>query len=224
MSHSPLGSTYAPDRAILPRTCNASDVGSRAINDTIPERGVCANANEERHSDGQHVAMGVYSAVQKRAKARTRNDSYFPVGFSYLSFLYHAFSWAAANTNNILIYSSPANPSHIAIKRVIGLPGDRITTREPCLRQTQIVPWNHVWLEGDAEDPRKTLDSNTYGPVSLSLITGQVFAVLGPRMRWLKWTDWESNKGDDGAVNSYGQSVRDRVLKDAVKLEQPLMN
>ncbi|KXG46593.1 Peptidase S24/S26A/S26B [Penicillium griseofulvum] len=123
----------------------------------------------------------------------------------------------------IVTFRSPANPSHIAIKRVIGLPGDRITTREPCLRQTQIVPWNHVWLEGDAEDPRKTLDSNTYGPVSLSLITGQVFAVLGPRMRWLKWTDWES-KGDDTAVNSYGQSVRDRVLKDAVKLEQPLMN
>ncbi|KAJ5815856.1 Peptidase S24/S26A/S26B [Penicillium robsamsonii] len=128
----------------------------------------------------------------------------------------------------IVTFRSPANPSHIAIKRVIGLPGDRITTREPCLRQTQIVPWNHVWLEGDAEDPRKTLDSNTYGPVSLSLITGQVFAVLGPRMRWLKWTDWESGKEsvstDVAAVNSYGKSVRDRVLKNAVKLEQPLLN
>lgn len=122
------------------------------------------------------------------------------------------------------ILSSPANPSHIAIKRIIGLPGDRITTREPCLRQTQIVPWNHVWLEGDAEDPRKTLDSNTYGPVSLSLITGRVFAVLGPRMRWLNWTDWESGSTDDAAANLYNQSVRDRVLKDAVKLDQPMLN
>ncbi|KAJ5360932.1 Peptidase S24/S26A/S26B [Penicillium concentricum] len=129
----------------------------------------------------------------------------------------------------IVTFRSPANPAHIAIKRVIGLPGDRITTREPCLRQTQIVPWNHVWLEGDAEDPRKTLDSNTYGPVSLSLITGQVFAVLGPRMRWLKWTDWESGKKDsastdDAGAKLYGKSVRDRVLKNAVKLEQPLLN
>lgn len=131
----------------------------------------------------------------------------------------------AANTNNIPdTYSSPANPSHIAIKRIIGLPGDRITTREPCLRQTQIVPWNHVWLEGDAEDPRKTLDSNTYGPVSLSLITGRVFAVLGPRMRWLNWTDWESGATDDAAASLYNQSVRDRVLKDAVKLDQPMLN
>lgn len=129
------------------------------------------------------------------------------------------------NTNNTLdTYSSPANPSHIAIKRIIGLPGDRITTREPCLRQTQIVPWNHVWLEGDAEDPRKTLDSNTYGPVSLSLITGRVFAVLGPRMRWLNWTDWDSTSTDDAAADSYRQSVRDRVLKDAVKLDQPMLN
>ncbi|KAF7529082.1 hypothetical protein PCG10_008853 [Penicillium crustosum] len=124
----------------------------------------------------------------------------------------------------IVTFRSPANPSHIAIKRIIGLPGDRITTREPCLRQTQIVPWNHVWLEGDAEDPRKTLDSNTYGPVSLSLITGRVFAVLGPRMRWLDWTDWESGSTDDAAADSYRQSVRDRVLKDAVKLDQPMLN
>lgn len=132
---------------------------------------------------------------------------------------------SAANTNNVLdTYSSPANPSHIAIKRIIGLPGDRITTREPCLRQTQIVPWNHVWLEGDAEDPRKTLDSNTYGPVSLSLVTGRVFAVLGPRMRWLNWTDWESTSTDDAAADLYRQSVRDRVLKDAVKLDQPMLN
>lgn len=67
MSHSPLGSTYPPDRTLLPRTRNASDVGSRPVNDTIPERGVCANANEERHGDGQHVAVGIYTAVQKGA-------------------------------------------------------------------------------------------------------------------------------------------------------------
>ncbi|OGE50717.1 hypothetical protein PENARI_c016G04614 [Penicillium arizonense] len=126
----------------------------------------------------------------------------------------------------VVTFRSPANPSHIAIKRIIGLPGDRVTTREPCLKETQIVPWNHVWLEGDAEDPRKTLDSNTYGPVSLSLVTGRVFAVLGPRMRWLNASDWE--EGGDGDANSrverHRQSVRDRVVKNAVKVEQPFLN
>lgn len=90
------------------------------------------------------------------------------------------------------------------------------------MRPTQIVPWNHVWLEGDAENPRKTLDSNTYGPVSLSLVTGRVWAVLGPRMRWLDWKDWENETGD--AIDIHRKSVRDRVIKDAVQLEQPFLN
>lgn len=121
---------------------------------------------------------------------------------------------------------SPANSSHIAIKRVVGLPGDRVSTREPCMKATQIVPFNHVWLEGDAEDPRRTLDSNTYGPVSISLITGRVVGVLAPRMRWLNWQDWETGKVDDAGPSTrpgdiYRQSVRDRVVKEAVRLEQP---
>ncbi|CAG7963530.1 unnamed protein product [Penicillium olsonii] len=122
----------------------------------------------------------------------------------------------------IVTFRSPANPSHIAIKRIVGLPGDRVTTREPCMRPTQIVPWNHVWLEGDAENPRKTMDSNTYGPVSLNLVTGRVWAVLGPRMRWLDWKDWETDSDD--AASIHRKSVRERVVKDAVTLEQPFLN
>lgn len=121
---------------------------------------------------------------------------------------------------------SPGNSSHVAVKRVIGLPGDRITTREPCMKATQIVPYNHVWLEGDAEDPGRSMDSNTYGPVSISLISGRVIGVLTPRMRWLDWTKWESGHMDGAEPDSrlgpnYRQEVRDRVVKDAVKLERP---
>jgi len=138
------------------------------------------------------------------------------------------FPWQRSKTlerGMIVTFRSPANSSHIAIKRVIGLPGDRITTREPCMKPNQIVPYNHVWLEGDAQDPRRTLDSNTYGPVSISLITGRVIGIVGPRMRWLNWRDWEAgNSGGSlpGAQQGdYRQSVRDRVEKDAVQLEQP---
>ncbi|KAJ5924158.1 hypothetical protein N7466_008345 [Penicillium verhagenii] len=138
------------------------------------------------------------------------------------------FPWARSKQierGMVVTFRSPANPSHIAIKRVVGLPGDRITTREPCAKATQIVPYNHVWLEGDAEDPRKTLDSNTYGPVSISLISGRVLGILGPRMRWLNWEDWEAGKSGapstDPSQDNYRQSVRDRVEKDHVKQEQP---
>lgn len=126
------------------------------------------------------------------------------------------------------VQRSPANPSNIAVKRVIALPGDRVTTREPCPRPSQIVPFNHVWLEGDADDPGKSLDSNTYGPVSISLITGSVIAVLHPRMRLLKWWEWdqpaEAQTGSD-ALKEHGEgyrnSVRERVVKGAVKIEAP---
>jgi len=92
------------------------------------------------------------------------------------------------------------------------------------------VPFNHVWLEGDADDPRKSLDSNTYGPVSISLITGRVVAVLWPRMRLLKWWEWDNDDDDNntdgegsGGGKRYGSAVRERVVKGAVKLERPVI-
>ncbi|KAE8138493.1 peptidase S24/S26A/S26B/S26C [Aspergillus pseudotamarii] len=128
----------------------------------------------------------------------------------------------------VVTFRSPANPGHIAIKRVVGLPGDRITTRDPCMKPSQIVPFNHVWLEGDAADPKRSLDSNTYGPVSISLITGRVMAVMYPRFRMLKWTDWEQGlvEGDDERKlgDNYRHEVRDRVSKEAVKLERPVLS
>lgn len=100
-------------------------------------------------------------------------------------------------------------------------------TREPCMKPSQIVPFNHVWLEGDADDPRKSLDSNTYGPVSISLITGRVLAVAWPRWRWLQWEDWEKGmvEGDEQRKLGveYRKDVRDRVLKGAVQLERPML-
>lgn len=126
-----------------------------------------------------------------------------------------------------MVYRSPANPAHIAVKRVIGLPGDRIAAREPYLKESQIVPFNHVWLEGDADDPRKSLDSNSYGPVSVSLITGRAIAVLRPRFRWLDWADWEKGVFDSADPDhrhgeQYRKNVRNRVTKEAVKFERPV--
>ncbi|PLB53369.1 LexA/Signal peptidase [Aspergillus steynii IBT 23096] len=122
----------------------------------------------------------------------------------------------------VVTFRSPANPSHIAIKRIIGLPGDRITTREPCMKEAQIVPFNHVWLEGDAADPKRSLDSNTYGPVSISLITGTVMAVMWPRWRPMRWEEWEQGVVD--GREGYRQGVRDRVVKEAVKLDRPALS
>lgn len=176
------------------------------------------------------MALGSGLAVGETAEIGEGNGGYVPVCFFLFFSLAHFLYWSRGDwrlTGGLV--SSPANSSHIAIKRVVGLPGDRITTREPCMKPMQIVPFNHVWLEGDAEDPRRSLDSNTYGPVSISLITGRVVAVLAPRRRWLNWMDWEADKVDDAGDGSrlgdnYRQGVRDRVLREAVRLEQPTLD
>jgi len=50
------------------------------------------------------------------------------------------------------------------------------------------VPYGHVWVEGDHW--RKTRDSNEYGPVSKSLITGRAMALVWPPER-LGSRPWE---------------------------------
>lgn len=48
------------------------------------------------------------------------------------------------------------------------------------------VPFGHVWVEGD--NWRESLDSNAYGPVSMSLIQGKAIALVWPwSRRGVEW-------------------------------------
>lgn len=83
---------------------------------------------------------------------------------------------------------SPYNPEVVVVKRIVGLEGDTVQTREPYPFPTAKVPVGHVWIEGDGR-PGTTLDSNTYGPVSMRLLTGKVTHAIYPfhklgRVRW----------------------------------------
>ncbi|EEH34778.1 peptidase [Paracoccidioides lutzii Pb01] len=114
----------------------------------------------------------------------------------------------------VITFPSHLNPSQPAVKRIVALPGDRVVPRDHNEDGSQIVPWNHVWVEGDVDDTKKTIDSNTYGPVSMTLISGQVMCVLWPRLRMLRWEDWV-RKGGEGA------GKRSRVQENAVEIEKP---
>lgn len=72
------------------------------------------------------------------------------------------------------------HPEVTVVKRVIAMEGDIVYTRAPCPVPIVHIPLNHVWVEGDNRDANKTLDSNTYGPIPLSLIKGKVTHVLWP--------------------------------------------
>lgn len=76
---------------------------------------------------------------------------------------------------------SPKDPQQRIIKRVIGQAGDTIKTlgyKEALIK----VPPGHFWIEGD--HAANSLDSNTFGPVPLGLLTAKATTVVWPPSRW----------------------------------------
>jgi len=93
---------------------------------------------------------------------------------------------------------SPFHPNVMSVKRVTGLEGDVVRTRKPFPNPYVRVPQGHIWVEGDGGEGR-SLDSNTYGPVSVGLVAGRVTHILLPltKARRVRW--WEHVDRTDGA-------------------------
>ncbi len=64
---------------------------------------------------------------------------------------------------DVVALVSPKNPDGWIIKRVIGLPGDVIKTKN-YKKEFVLIPPGHAWVEGDNHE--KSIDSNLYGVVS----------------------------------------------------------
>ncbi|KAJ9600118.1 hypothetical protein L9F63_009594 [Diploptera punctata] len=76
---------------------------------------------------------------------------------------------------------SPKDPSQKIIKRVVGVEGDLISTigyKKSYIR----VPEGHCWVEGDHTG--HSMDSNSFGPVSLGLVTAKASYIVWPPHRW----------------------------------------
>ncbi|CRK44756.1 hypothetical protein BN1723_006282, partial [Verticillium longisporum] len=88
----------------------------------------------------------------------------------------------------IVTFRSPNNPEAISIKRIMAVEGDVVRTKAPYPEPVARVPQGHIWVEGDGD---KTIDSNTYGPVPMSLVTGKVTHFLYPLKKFgpIRW--WE---------------------------------
>lgn len=76
---------------------------------------------------------------------------------------------------DIVIAKCPTNPKQQICKRVVGLPGDRISTS---IIGSVTVPIGHVWLEGD--NSRNSSDSRVYGPVPQGLIRSRAVYKVWP--------------------------------------------
>ncbi|XP_053983094.1 mitochondrial inner membrane protease subunit 2 [Hylaeus volcanicus] len=93
--------------------------------------------------------------------------------------------WAVRSQNiqrgEIVAVISPKVPSQTLIKRVVGLSGDVISThgyRTDVLK----IPQGHCWVEGDHTG--HSMDSNSFGPISLGLITAKATFIVWPPSRW----------------------------------------
>jgi mitochondrial inner membrane protease subunit 2 len=93
--------------------------------------------------------------------------------------------WAVRNLSvergEIISLVSPKDPEQKIIKRIVGLEGDLISTigyKQPVIK----VPSGHCWVEGDHTG--NSLDSNSFGAVSLGLVTAKAVSIVWPPSRW----------------------------------------
>lgn len=105
----------------------------------------------------------------------------------------------------LIIRSSIEDPKQINVKRVIGLPGDKVSHLTSSMIQFQIhyqittrgrnpgrevvIPEGRIWIEGD--ESFRSRDSNTYGPVPMGCVHGKVVGILWPFSRLGRLDDRE---------------------------------
>lgn len=82
---------------------------------------------------------------------------------------------------DVISLVSPKDPNQKIIKRVVALQGDVVSTIG-YKNQYVKIPEGHCWVEGDHTG--HTLDSNTFGPISLGLINARAVCIVWPPSRW----------------------------------------
>jgi len=90
--------------------------------------------------------------------------------------------WRARNLDitrgDLIVYISPKEPNEYLIKRVIAMEDDIVDTNGKYDLSRLKIPAGHVWVHGD--NRKVSVDSNTYGPVSLGLVVGVASQIIWP--------------------------------------------
>ncbi len=74
---------------------------------------------------------------------------------------------------DVVVVEHPARPGYEMVKRLVGLPGDRVGDR--------VLAGDEFWLEGD--HGTASTDSRDFGPVRAEGLRARVLLVYGPGAR-----------------------------------------
>ncbi|KAJ7783461.1 peptidase S24/S26A/S26B/S26C [Mycena maculata] len=92
------------------------------------------------------------------------------------------FNPSSIQRGDLLTLRSPLDRTRVICKRVIGFPGDVICVDPTGLKAPStehvVVPKGHIWITGD--NAAYSRDSRDYGPVSMGLIQGRLYARILP--------------------------------------------
>ena len=90
---------------------------------------------------------------------------------------------------DVVVLDSPTHRKKQIVKRLIGMPGDWVKTRDGDLKH---VPKGKVWVEGD--NHAFSCDSDTYGPLPVTMVKAKVSRIVWPLSRWGAPVDERTDK------------------------------
>ncbi|KAL4075961.1 peptidase S24/S26A/S26B/S26C [Scleroderma citrinum] len=90
-------------------------------------------------------------------------------------------SGSPVSRGDIISLKNPTDDGKTLIKRVVAVAGDTIKTLPPYPLNEVVVPEGHIWVEGD--QPFRSLDSNSFGPIPLALVDAKPCYIVWPLHR-----------------------------------------
>lgn len=86
------------------------------------------------------------------------------------------------NRGDLVLFNTPHDPEKTAVKRVVGVPGDTVQPMKGYDGGLDpvTVQYYQMWVEGDVNDRKKSIDSNYFGPISEALVRGKIIAMWSP--------------------------------------------
>eukprot|EP01080_Neovahlkampfia_damariscottae_P007009 gene7009-11174_t len=79
---------------------------------------------------------------------------------------------------DIITFISPTDENSYAVKRITATEGEIVKNSKD---EYVVIPKGHIWVEGD--NRLVSLDSNSYGPISLGLVHSRVLYSIYPKVQ-----------------------------------------